>query len=169
MVAIDDFSDGAGIDAKRVKWETFDLCRMALGHSEERCKRFEMSVYDVSPETLGMFDVVFFFGTIYHLRHPLLALDKLSAVCTGTIHIESAVADDYSAYRDLGMGHGGHMVMEFYLDAQYGNNPSNWWVPTTTCLAHMVRAAGFKDVMFWKGIGVPTRVPECRGFVKGTK
>jgi len=74
VVAIDDFSDSAGIDAKRVKWETFDLCRMALGHSEDRCKRIEMSVYDVSPEKLGLFDVVFFFGTIYHLRHPLLAL-----------------------------------------------------------------------------------------------
>jgi tRNA (mo5U34)-methyltransferase len=35
-----------------------------------------MSVYDV--EQLGeQFDVVFFMGVLYHLRHPLLALDLI--------------------------------------------------------------------------------------------
>lgn len=170
VVAIDDFSDGVGMDVARPKWESFDLCRKALGYGADRCSRHEMSVYDVSPERLGMFDVVFFFGTLYHLRHPLLALDKLAAVCTKTIHIESAILDDFSPYRSLGNGYAdGHMVMEFYPDDQYGNNPANWWVPTAMCLRHLVRAAGFKDVDVWKLTERPERVPQCRGFAVGSK
>jgi tRNA (mo5U34)-methyltransferase len=169
VVAIDDFSDQVGKDVTRTQWETFDLCRDALGYDDSRCKRMEMSIYDVSPETLGLFDVVFFFGVIYHLRHPLLALDKLSAVCTGSIFIESAVIDDYSAYRGMGQGYEGHMVMEFYPDDQFGMNHTNWWSPTTQCLGHMVRAAGFKDIQSWKLKDNPPKLSWCRGFATGRK
>src|SRR5688500_4257337 len=116
VVAIDDFSDYLGHikQSDRRAWETFDFCREAFGYSSDRCERIEMQVYDVSEERLGKFDFVFFFGVLYHLRHPLLALDKLSAVCTSEIIIESAVLDDCSAYRGLGQGYAGQMVMEFY-------------------------------------------------------
>ena len=82
-VAIDDFSDFLGHvkQSDRRAWDTFDLCRAALGYDEQRCQRHQMQVYDITEERLGRFDVVFFFGTLYHLRYPLLALDKLSAVC----------------------------------------------------------------------------------------
>jgi len=169
VVAIDDFSDGLGKNIAHPKWETFDLCRSALGYSDAQVKRLEMSVYDVSPEKLGMFDVVFFFGTIYHLRHPLLALDRLSAVCTSTIYVESAVIDDHSAYRGVGDGYPADMVMEFYPDDQLGNNPTNWWAPSAACLGHMVRAARFDQVDFWKMVDKPDTVAECRGFARGIK
>src|SRR5687768_16495703 len=76
VVAIDDFSDFLGSikQSDRKAWENFDLCREALGYDHERCQRHDMNVYDLTPDTFGRFDVVFFFGVIYHLRHPLLAL-----------------------------------------------------------------------------------------------
>src|SRR3546814_7805269 len=80
VVAIDDFSDHLGqlgSDGRAAGWATFDLCRDAFGYSTETCSRIELSVYEVSAERLGRFDLVFFFGTLYHLRHPLLALDRL--------------------------------------------------------------------------------------------
>ena len=172
VVAIDDFSDHLDQphNVPRPKWETFDLCRAALGYGDDRCSRLEMSVYDVTPEAFGKFDAVFFFGTLYHLRHPLLALDRLAAVCHGTIFVESAIADDYSPYGGLGKGFGGgRMVMEFYPDSQLGNNPTNWWAPTLDCLGHMVRAAGFDDVACWKLTDAPAEIPLCRGFARGTK
>ena len=107
-----------------------------------------MSVYDVTVEKFGLFDVVFFFGTLYHLRHPLLALDKLSAVCEREIYVESAILDDYSPYQG-GFGHGysgNQIVMEFYPGKEYGGNDKNWWTPTLMCMAQMVRAAGFHEV-----------------------
>ncbi len=171
VVAIDDFSDNVGLNvAREDKWKTFDLCREIFGYDEARCSRQEMSVYDVSPESLGTFDIVLFFGTLYHLRHPLLALDKLAAVCTGRIIVESAVIDDFSAYKGgIGHGYGQDHVMEFYPDAQFANNQSNWWAPTTTCMAHMLRAAGFTDVTAWKLMEKPQSNPQCRGFASGLK
>jgi tRNA (mo5U34)-methyltransferase len=74
VVAIDDFSDTLGKDGlSRTKWETFDLCCEALGYGAERVIRRELSVYDVSAAELGTFDTIFFFGTLYHLRHPPLS------------------------------------------------------------------------------------------------
>src|SRR5271154_3900715 len=172
VVAIDDFSDDVGslVRAERSAWATFDLCRELLGYDTERCRREQMSVYEVSEARLGRFDVVFFFGTLYHLRHPLLALDRLSAICDGDIYVESAILDDFSAYRGMGKGYGTEMVMEFYPDAQYGNNQTNWWSPTLNTLGHMTRAAGFShDVRLWKLVQKPDQLPLCRGFVRASK
>jgi tRNA (mo5U34)-methyltransferase len=172
-VAIDDFSDFLGRlkQSDRRAWDTFDLCREAFGYCEDRCQRHEMTVYDISEERLGRFDVVFFFGTIYHLRHPLLALDKLSAVCDSEIFVESAVLDDYSPYRGgPGKGYsGGQMVMEFYPGSEYGSNATNWWAPTVHCLAHMLLAAGFKHAEGWKLTDTPQHLSQCRGFAHGRK
>jgi tRNA (mo5U34)-methyltransferase len=173
VVAIDDFSDFLGLlgNDQRKAWETFDLCRSLLGYDEARCRRTEMTVYDVSEELLGRFDVVFFFGTLYHLRHPLLALDRLSAVCDGEIFVESAILDDFSPYRG-GLGHGysgGQLVTEFYPGNQYANNQSNWWVPSIACLLGMIEAAGFSRCLAWKLTEQPTELRQCRGFAHGKK
>src|SRR5580698_6172820 len=153
-VAIDDFSDFLGNleSNERKAWQTFDLCREALGYDDSRCQRHEMQVYDVSEERLGRFDVVFFFGTFYHLRHPLLALDRLSAICDGDIYVESAILDDFSPYRG-GFGHGyagGQSVMEFYPRDEYAGNHTNWFVPTVQAMMGLLDAAGFGECRGWK-------------------
>lgn len=173
VVAIDDFSDflDPRANVSRRNWESFDVCRDALGYGPDRVTRREMSVYDVSPETLGMFDAVFFFGTLYHLRHPLLALDKLSAVCKRDIYVESAICDDYSVYRG-GLGHGyadQQVVMEFYPTDEYGGNATNWWTPSLQCLGQMIMAAGFPAVRARKMYDPPADLPQCRGFAIGSK
>ncbi len=174
VVAIDDFSDFLGTLQKgdRRAWDTFDLCRSVLGYSGDSCKRTEMSVYDISENKLGRFDCVFFFGTIYHLRYPLLALDLISSLCEEEIFVESAILDDYSAYQG-GIEHGypgKQMVMEFYPGNQYGENESNWWNPTLYCLTNMVHAAGFnKEIEAWKLVEKPEKLSSCRGFVRGKK
>ena len=172
-LAIDDFTDFLGcLEHKdRKAWETFDTCRNILGYGTWQCPRLDMSVYDVRQELVGAFDVVFCFGTIYHLRHPLLALDRLAAVCREEIYIESAILDDFSPYRG-GFGHGyqdGQSVMEFYPEDQYGSNITNWWVPTLECLMQMVKAAGFSKVEGWKLTTAPDHISHCRGFVRGVK
>jgi tRNA (mo5U34)-methyltransferase len=193
VVAIDDFSDDLGSlkEGQRRGWETFDLCREAFGFKKverddkrpeywendegQGVTRLEKSIYEINDPAHGyapgFFDVVFLFGTIYHLRYPLLALDMISKVCDGSIYIETAAADDYSPYRG-GLNKGyrdGDMVMEFYPGAQYGKNASNWWAPTLQCLVNMVTSAGFKDVDAWTLTDRPRQLSECRGFVSGTK
>ena len=198
VVAIDDFSDNCGhTDMPKRNWSGFDLCREAFGftkkvsvsadkkeidgveveatfeywqnESNQNVNRTEMSVYDI--ELLGRFDIVFFFGTIYHLKHPMLALELVSKICDGEIYIESAVLDDYSPYRGgMGKGYPGNdMVAEFYPDDQFASNAGNWWVPTIQCLAAMVDSAGFKNISGWGLTDKPAELSQCRGFVYGSK
>lgn len=186
VVAIDNFTDDIGepFGIKRLGWESFDICREAFGFTTElttqnatmwknnngqTVRREEMSVYDI--ESLGEFDVVFFFGTIYHLQHPLVALQKIASVCTDEIYIESAICDDFSPYRGgLGGGYSNNdMVMEFYPENQYGDNKTNWWVPTLQCLGNMVKAVGFQGIQAWGLNDKPKTLPECRGFVHASK
>ncbi|MCT7996725.1 glycosyltransferase [Laspinema olomoucense] len=173
VVAIDDFSDFLGrLDQRdRRAWKTFDLCREALGFDETICQRLEKSVYELSESELGRFDVIFFFGTLDHLRYPLLALDKLSALCDGEIYIESAILDDFSSYQGgIGKGYPGQQrVMEFYPHDEYAGNSSNYWVPTLYCLGQMVKSSGFTQVKGWKLVQNPPNWEGCRGFAIGTK
>ena len=57
----------------------FELARKILNSKVED---MGMDVMDLSPERIGgMFDYVLFLGvTLYHLRHPLLGLEKISNV-----------------------------------------------------------------------------------------
>ena len=186
VVAIDDFSDTTGIPIERHGWATFDLCREALGfvdqdkagevcswtnQKNQRCSRIEMCVYDISEAVLGRFDCVLFFGTIYHCKHPYLALERISSVCDGALYVETASLDDCSPYRG-GTGHGfdhNEMLMEFYPGAEYAGNPSNWWAPTLQCLGAMMETVGFRDVDAWPLTESPVGIVDARGFASGTK
>jgi len=178
VVAIDDFSDVQDYrPAEYVKWDTFDLCRESFGYSDEQADRREMSAYDVgrisNPNNrldIAQFDLILFFGTLYHCRHPLLALEKLAEVCKpgGEMLVESAICDDFSPFHPHGYG-GRQFVMEFYNADQYGENPTNWWCPTLHCLAAMMSATGFEDIKVWKLTERPTDNTECRGFSYGRK
>jgi tRNA (mo5U34)-methyltransferase len=175
VVAIDDFSDYLGHLEKdeRKGWRSFDLCREVLGFSESRCKRIEISIYDITEENLGgRFDIVFFFGTLYHLRHPLLGLDKVASVCDGQIIVESQVCDDFSPYSggfDTSYP-GREMVAEFFPTDELAGNVTNWWAPSICCLGGLIYAAGFtRDIQLWKLIDNPKEIGFCRGFASGFK
>lgn len=173
VVAIDDFSDYLGLleERDRKAWQTFDFCREALGYNETVCQRQELSVYNATEDRIGRFDIVFFFGTLYHLRYPMLSLDVLSSICDGEIFIETAILDDYSPYQGgLGHGYGGAQpVMEFYPNTELGGNSTNWWAPSLSCLGLMTMAAGFDQVNVWKLVDNPQEVAHCRGFAHGRK
>ncbi len=144
---------------------------MWMNDKNQICRRLTISLYDIQPKTLGTFDIVLFFGTIYHLRYPLLAIDILSKICNGAIYIESAVCDDYSPYRGgINKGYAKNdMVMEFYPGNEYGNNKSNWWVPTLQCLGAMLASVGFINIDAWPLTEKPEGLSACRGFVFGSK
>src|SRR5580692_6768105 len=51
-------------------------------------------VCHLSPRDIGYFDIVLFFGVLYHLKHPLLALERVCELSTDLACIESLVIDD---------------------------------------------------------------------------
>ena len=78
-----------------------------------------------------------FFGVLYHLRHPLLGLEKVCALtkADGLACVESFVTDaeERATERHL----------EFYETDELGGQIDNWFGPTTACLAALCRSAGF--------------------------
>jgi tRNA (mo5U34)-methyltransferase len=108
------------------------------------------SVYDLSPETHGTFDVVLFLGVLYHLRHPLLALDKIHSVCREFAFVESHVLDHAFIHEGqaIPLEHLHPLLtraplMQFYPGDELGQEPSNWWAPTVECLRRMLDTSGF--------------------------
>jgi tRNA (mo5U34)-methyltransferase len=95
----------------------------------------ELSVYEVSRRKLGSFDIVLFLGVLYHLRHPLLGLERVCEVAKEQAIIESHVIDDFFASP--------RPLMEFYEGSELADQYDNWWGPSYGCLTRMTRAAGF--------------------------
>jgi tRNA (mo5U34)-methyltransferase len=112
--------------------EGFELAKAALGSSVERVG---VSVYDATPEALGgRFDLVFCGSVLIHLRDPMLALERMAALCDGRL----VLAEEYSRKLEL---------LPFLNAAEFrGDTPwSTWWRPSTRAWLAMVGTAGFED------------------------
>lgn len=127
----------------------FPALRDAL-HST-RVRFVEGSVYNLNPATLGEFDVVLFFGVLYHLRYPLLAIDQLHRVVRGTAYIESLVIDHrfIAENRDFQELNSYHKALpeiplwQFYKGSELAGDHSNWFGPNIRAVLDGLQSAGF--------------------------
>jgi tRNA (mo5U34)-methyltransferase len=99
-----------------------------------------MDVYELSPETVGRFDIVLFLGVLYHLKHPLLALEAVCSVTRSMAVVESFVTNE--ALRDQN-GKSDLPAMEFYETDELLGEVDNWVGPNVQCLLAFCRTAGF--------------------------
>lgn len=122
-------------DVARADFWGFDKVAEFLGLS---AKYDQSSIYEL-PERVEPRDIVFCFGLLYHLRHPLLALDALRAVTREVAFIETQISDCDFPDEVAAMA-----VSRFYRSNELNNDKTNWFVPNVTCLMDWVRSAGFK-------------------------
>lgn len=111
-----------------------------------------MSVYEL-PKLGRQFDLVLFMGVLYHLRHPLLALDILRQHVTKDWLVFQSmlrgsrarpqIDDDYPFWEKGIFDHPGYPKMHF-IEKCYSQDPTNWWAPNRACAEAMLRSAGFK-------------------------
>ncbi|HVO97141.1 MAG TPA: methyltransferase domain-containing protein [Bryobacteraceae bacterium] len=94
-----------------------------------------LDVYELTPERLGRFDIVLFLGVLYHLKHPLLALERVCALTKDLAAIGSYTSPD-----------SGPPMMEFFEIDELGGQFDNWVAPNPACLQAMCRTAGFARV-----------------------
>ncbi len=116
--------------------ERFRIARELLG------SKVEFRVDDVcrlSPDKIGRFDIVLFLGVLYHLKHPMLALERVCELATEMVCVESFVTDD-------GTHLSARPVMEFYETTELCGQFDNWVGPNAACLLAMCRTAGFARV-----------------------
>jgi tRNA (mo5U34)-methyltransferase len=111
-----------------------------------------LSVYDVGH--LGeTFDVVLFMGVLYHLRYPLLALDRIRAYVARDLlvfqsmlrgHAEfGEVEPDYPFEEEAIFDQPGFPRLAF-IERAYAGDLTNWWVPNAACARAMLSSAGFE-------------------------
>jgi tRNA (mo5U34)-methyltransferase len=112
----------------------------------------QMSVYDL----VGFgerFDLVLFMGVLYHLRHPLLALDILhehvvadmlvfQSMLRGSLDLGSD-EKDYD-FNDRSPFERASFPAMYFVEHRYAGDPTNWWVPNRACAEAMLRSAGFR-------------------------
>src|SRR5581483_10221557 len=91
----------------------------------------QMDIYELTPESVGRFDIVLFMGVLYHLKHPLLALERVCALTT-----EMAAVDSFILREDHRPGENVETrpVMEFYETGEMGGQTDNWVGPSLPCL-----------------------------------
>ncbi len=111
----------------------------------------QMAIWDVAK--LGeRFDLVIFMGVLYHLRHPLLALDLIhehvardlmlfQSMQRGSREI-AAIEEDYDFNAPAPFDHPGFPRMHF-IEHRYSHDETNWWVPNRACVEAMLRSSGF--------------------------
>ena len=111
----------------------------------------QLSVYDVA--ALGArFDIVLFMGVLYHLRHPLLALDLLHEHVVGDLLVFQSMlrGSDEVAPLDADYPIDARELFDdpafprlHFIERRYSNDPTNWWIPNRACMEAMLRSAGF--------------------------
>jgi tRNA (mo5U34)-methyltransferase len=106
--------------------EKFHLARRRLG---SRVERQEIDIYDLTPERVGTFDLVYCGSVLMHLSDPFRALRALRSVCRSRMLINSNVLP---ATPDEGP------VARFvHPDVMFC-----FWIPTLECLRQQVAATG---------------------------
>jgi len=102
-----------------------------------------ISPYDISPERLGQWDIVLFLGVLYHLKHPLLALERLASVTREILIVETHI--------DLSHGNA-HPLLVYYPNAELDGDPTSWWGPNPRCVLAMLESVGFAKVVAFDNI-----------------
>jgi tRNA (mo5U34)-methyltransferase len=139
-----------GIDFDDYYLKQARFAAKVLGHEDVEFRK--LTVYDVG--VLGeRFDLVLFMGLVYHLRHPLLALDLIhqhvargllvyQSLQRGSAEVEP-LQDDYDFWETDVFERPGYPRLHF-VENKYSHDETNWWVPNAACSAAMLRSAGFQ-------------------------
>jgi tRNA (mo5U34)-methyltransferase len=142
-----------GIDHDERYLEQARFAASVLGHKEIEFRRAE--VWDVG--ALGeRFDLVIFMGVLYHLRHPLLALDLIHEHVAGDLLLFQSLQGgtkgtfrpepDYEFFAGLKELERPEWPVLHFIEQRYAGDPTNWWIPNEAASAGMLRSAGFEIV-----------------------
>lgn len=123
-----------------------------LGYDIEFQKK---SVYQVD-EVAGQFDLVLFMGVFYHLRYPLLALDKVVTKLKpeGKLVFQTMIRGSEQICRweknyhfwEREIFRDPDFPCAYFIENEYANDPTNWWVPNRAGAEAMLRSSGLEIV-----------------------
>ena len=120
----------------------FGICRSALA---ARATAYLCNVYDLGPKAFGTFDLVFFFGVLYHLRNPLLALERVFSVCAGTLLLQTATHEVAGA-EQVPLARFHPSGIESGPPGSGLFDPTVFWLPNAECARAMTSHVGFEAI-----------------------
>jgi tRNA (mo5U34)-methyltransferase len=92
-------------------------------------------------------------GVLYHLRHPLLALELLHENVVADVLVTQSllrgakesmeVARDFPFWEEEVFERDEFPRM-YFVENRFANDPTNWWIPNRSCFEAMLRSAGFE-------------------------
>lgn len=139
----------------------FNKLKAALN---SQVKYIQGSVYALNPETIGKFDIVLFFGVLYHLRYPLLAIDRIRTICQGAVYTETHIANNRLLLRkpfsivgriiNLSGWFSSTPIWRQYKEYElHPEDRSNWFGPNIQAVIESFDSAGFDTVHLktWNG------------------
>lgn len=146
VLATDSYSwNGSGWGRKT----GFELAREVLGSAVEDQ---DIDPLDLSPATIGdQFDIVLFLGVLYHMRDPMLALERVASVTREMLVVETLVDMTFTR----------RPAAAFYPFGEHLGDDTNWWGPNTPAVLAMLRASGFERLR----VVTPQRVASRAGRV----
>jgi tRNA (mo5U34)-methyltransferase len=107
----------------------FEAARELRGSSVED---LTISVYDLSSEELGTFNLVMMYGVLYHLVHFTVGLEKAVQMSDRLIIVETALHAENPS-RDTPM-------------SLFVSGPPSWWYPNPACIKAMMLFYGCEEV-----------------------
>lgn len=113
----------------------FELAKEALASAVEPVVADFMTA---DLRELGTFDVVFYFGVLYHMKEPLTALERLRAATRSVAVIETEAVDVPSLPEVS--------LLTFVAGDDVGSDYGNWYVTSAAGLRSLCLAAGFSRV-----------------------
>lgn len=117
----------------------FELSRRILNSQVED---ENIDVLDLSPEKIGTFDVVLFLGVLYHMKYPLLALEKVASVTKELLILETHIQPWLSLINKP--------MMMFYPHDELSKDVTNWCGPNIALVKSWLTTVGFKQVKLIK-------------------
>ena len=153
------------VDVFDPKYNGFNLVHECRG---SKVRHIIASVYDLNPVDFGYFDIVAFYGVYYHLKHPLLAFERLNSVCKedglligGGTCCDRWFHDDHPSclngvdlsrikkrdIRDkkvLNVECLNDLPLTGFAPGQQFRDSSNWFIPNVECIKSWIDCSGFE-------------------------
>lgn len=110
----------------------------------------EADIMELTPQSIGTFDIVFFLGVIYHLPDPMGALRRVYDLTKDLMILETDSAL-YWIEEPAAECRGSRAALN--------DTALNWWIPNTACMLRMIDAVGFSRAEPVFGPPPPPRDP----------
>ena len=137
-----------GVDRDPFYLEQARFARHQLGLDVEFV---EGDVYNIR-QVVGdaRFDYVVFMGVLYHLRHPLYALEQVAPLIGKrmlfqTMERGAAELTEYEAdyaFSEREIFFDDRFPRMYFIEQAYAGDRTNWWIPNAGCTRALLRSTG---------------------------